>query len=82
MVERERVQAVLKARAEREQAIIEARKQPKSPEEEKALATKYGGIDDLGERAFAILTDLGIVSSTPDPSSSDYDASHDDEIAA
>jgi hypothetical protein len=42
-------------------AMIEARKQPKSPEEESALASKYGQIPGLGDRAYAILQDLGMV---------------------
>lgn len=44
-------------------------------------ADKYAAIDDLGERAFAILTDIGVVERTIDPSSPDYDSSKDDEIA-
>ena len=35
--------------------VMKARQQPKSPEEEAALAAKYGAME-LGERAFAILT--------------------------
>lgn len=41
--------------------ILEARRQPKSPEEEAALAPKYGQIPDLCDRAYAILKDLGMV---------------------
>jgi len=36
-------------------------------------------IDDLGERAFAILCDLGMVDVSPDPANSDYDHAYDDE---
>ena len=36
-------------------AIMKARMQPKSPEEEALLAAKYGAMD-LGEKAFAFLT--------------------------
>ena len=36
-------------------------------------------IDDLGERAFAILCDLGMVDVSPDPGNSDYDHAYDDE---
>jgi hypothetical protein len=38
-----------------------ARQQPKLPEEEDDLKDKYGAIDDVGERAFEILLDLGLV---------------------
>jgi hypothetical protein len=37
------------------------RKQPKSPKEEARLATKYAAIEDLGERAYAILKDLAMI---------------------
>ncbi len=37
------------------------RQQPRPPEEEAKLAAKYAAIEDLGERAFAILRDLGMV---------------------
>ena len=39
----------------------ELRRQPKSFDEEQRLATKYAGISDLGERAFAILKDLHMI---------------------
>jgi hypothetical protein len=42
------------------EAIVKARQQPKSPEEEKLLADRYGSMP-LQERAFAILYDLGMV---------------------
>jgi hypothetical protein len=38
-----------------------ARQQPKQPEEEDGLKDKYGTIDDVGERAYQILLDLGLV---------------------
>mmetsp|Transcript_7489 Transcript_7489/g.18357 ORF Transcript_7489/g.18357 Transcript_7489/m.18357 type:complete len:489 (+) Transcript_7489:60-1526(+) len=38
-----------------------SRQQPLPPEEEAKLAAKYAAIEDLGERAFAILRDLGMV---------------------
>ena len=77
--ERERIQAILQAEADRKAAILEARKQPKAPEVEKALAEKYGALE-AGERAFAILIDLGIVELSPDPDSKDYDSSNDDQF--
>lgn len=44
-----------------DQAIREARQQPKSPEEEAQLAAKYAQIEDLGDRAYAILKNLGMI---------------------
>ena len=37
---------------------------------------------DLEERAYNILLDLGSIALTPDPDSSDYDHSNDDELAS
>lgn len=65
---------------DREAQIAEARRQPKSEEEEKALAERYGVMGDE-ERAFNILVDLGMIELTPDPESPDYDHSTDDELA-
>lgn len=45
------------------------------------LKEKYAAIEDVGERAFTILLDLGIVELTADPTSEDYDTSFDSEIA-
>ena len=39
---------------------LKARQQPKSPEEEAKLAAKYGAMS-LEDRAFAILSDLGMI---------------------
>ena len=39
--------------------------QPKSFIEEKRLAMKYAAIEDVEERAFQILVDLGMVAATP-----------------
>lgn len=58
--------------------IMKARQQPKSPEEEAALASKYGAME-LGERAFAILVDLGMIDLHPDPDDTSRDTSKDDE---
>ena len=44
-----------------ERTIAEVRRQPKSPEEEARLAAKYAQIEDLGDRAFAILKDLRMI---------------------
>ena len=38
-----------------------SRQQPLPPEEEAKLAAKYAAIEDIGERAFTILRDLGMV---------------------
>lgn len=59
-------------------AVMNARKQPKSAEEEAALASKYGAMD-LEERAFTILADLGMIELNPDPSDPDRDTSKDDD---
>lgn len=58
--------------------IMKARQQPKSTEEEAALAGKYGAME-LGERAFAILADLGMIDLHPDPDDPSRDTSKDDE---
>jgi len=46
---------------EQVRAICNSRKQPKSPEEEALLAARYAAIADVGERAFCILKDLGMI---------------------
>ena len=78
----ERARALIRERQEKIEVAQrdekEARKQPKSGEEEKILADRYGAME-LGERAFAILVDLGMVEISPNPSSPDYDSSRDNE---
>ncbi len=44
-----------------DEKYVQARQQPKSPEEAKILAGKYAAITCLEERAFQILVDLGMV---------------------
>ena len=44
-------------------------------------ADKYASMP-LGERAFAILKDLGMIKITPDPDDPDYDHSNDDELCS
>jgi TFIIF-interacting CTD phosphatase-like protein len=56
-----------------------ARQQPKSPEEEKMLQERYGGMS-MEQRAFAILCDLGMIEKNLNPDDPDYDHSNDDEI--
>lgn len=70
---------VAKAEA-RQQAILEARRQPKSEAEEKVVADRYAAMDSWEERAFNILLDIGMVEKTPDPDDPDYDAEYDDDI--
>ena len=52
---------------------------------EVALASKAPNRDyasmEIGERAFYVLLDLGLIALTPDPDSPDYDHSKDDEFA-
>lgn len=43
------------------------------------LAAKYAGMKEE-ERAYNICVDLGLVQTTPDPDSPDYDSSKDDEF--
>jgi hypothetical protein len=52
--------------AERKAAIAEARRPNKSAEENKVVADAYAAISDLGERAFQILVDLGVVKGPKD----------------
>merc|ERR1711966_556714 len=58
--------------------VMKARQQPKSTEEEASLAGKYGAME-LGERAFAILADLGMIDLHPDPDDPSRDTSKDGE---
>jgi len=56
---------------------------PLSPKEEETLAARLATMDDVGERAFEVLRNLGLIddSTKIDPDSPDYDSSRDDEIA-
>lgn len=62
-----------------DKAAEEAPKQSKPEEQEKQLSAKYGPMD-IEERAFAILVDLGMVATSPDPDAANYDSSRDDEF--
>jgi hypothetical protein len=64
---------------DRQSAVTLARKQPKSPEEEKRLRERYGAML-LGQRAHAILYDLGMIEKNLDPADPDYDHSNDNEV--
>ena len=61
----------------------DAKNESKRPQ--KTLASKPSGRDyasmEVGERAFQILLDLGLITLTPDPDDPDYDHSQDDEFA-
>lgn len=53
---------------------------PESPPDEATLAEKYASMSEE-ERAFAILLDLGMIKSSPDPDDPNYDSSSDDEFS-
>ncbi len=77
--EREALEAKLAEMEAKREAIAKARMQPKLPEEEKAIADRYGEMD-LKERAFNILADLGLIELHDDPDSVSYDNSSDEEL--
>jgi len=64
---REKEEAVAKELGYSSFENMMTRQQPKSKEEEAALAQKYGAIENVGERAYAILKDLGAVEETVEP---------------
>lgn len=66
-LEREKEEAAAKELGYPSLESMLARQQPKSAEEEAALAQKYGAIENVGERAFAILKDLVAVEETVEP---------------
>ena len=74
------VRAIEKPKAERptDPATLLAREQPKSVQEEAGLRAKYGSMEP-GERAFAILLDLGMIITHPDSDSLNYDHSFDND---
>jgi hypothetical protein len=47
-----------------DEQFVHARRQPKSAPEEAALAAKYAAIEDLMDRAYQILVDLGMIEET------------------
>ena len=59
--------------------VARARQQPKSTEEERMLQEKYGKMEDLEERAFSILVDLGMVDLHSDPAKISTLDSEDDD---
>eukprot|EP01082_Thalassiosira_pseudonana_P009306 g8215.t1.1.5e1746ab g8215 g8215.t1 contig29:19375-21641(-) len=71
----EKAEEDAKARGYPSVAIMKARMQPKSESEEASLSSKYAAMSSLGERAFAILIDLGMVDINPDPDAVDFDSS-------
>jgi len=62
----------------RRESIDEARRQPKSDEEDAVIAARYAGMTSE-ERAFNILLDLGLADMSPDPEDPEYYAGIDDE---
>merc|ERR1712071_249315 len=77
----EAVRAAKLAKIEaKQQAILEARRQPKSEAEEKAIADRYAAMESWEERAFNILLDVGMIEQTPDPDDPEYDAEYDNEL--
>ena len=66
-LEKERLDRLILCREnERKARIMEASKQPKSPEVEASLKEKYASIKSLEERVFTILLDLGMIEITGD----------------
>lgn len=80
IAERKALAEKLAAMEAKREAVVRARMQPKLPEEEKALASRYGSMD-AQERAYNILLDLGLIQLHVDPESDAYDHSNDDELA-
>ena len=65
--------------SERRVNTIVALRQPKSSEEESKLAKKYASMENLEDRAYALLRDLGMIEEHQDPRDSSYDHSNDDD---
>jgi hypothetical protein len=58
----------------RDPQFLQARRQPKSVEEQERLAMKYASIENLSERAYQVLLDLGMIEkSTPTVDMSKYE---------
>uniref|UniRef100_A0A7S2LBQ1 peptidylprolyl isomerase n=1 Tax=Leptocylindrus danicus TaxID=163516 RepID=A0A7S2LBQ1_9STRA len=75
-VEQEVVEAAEEVEAEEAPPATEA---PKSPEDGAALTAKYASMSEE-ERAFAILSDLGMIKISPDPDDPNYNPSIDDDF--
>mmetsp|Transcript_22006 Transcript_22006/g.65159 ORF Transcript_22006/g.65159 Transcript_22006/m.65159 type:complete len:685 (-) Transcript_22006:492-2546(-) len=76
------VEVEVDAAAETPAAVEEqvaAEEEETASDEDKA--STYGNMD-VEERAFTILSDLGMLENSPDPDDPNYDSSGDDEIAA
>ncbi len=63
----------------RVETIVNLR-QPKSTDEESKLAEKYGQMENLEDRAFTLLLNLGMIKEHEDPKDSAYDHSNDDDL--
>ncbi len=79
MAERKAYNEKLAEMEAKREALAMKRMQPKLPEEEAALASRYGAMD-AQERAYNILLDLGLIQLHEDPDSDTYDHSKDDEF--
>ena len=82
---RAQAEAVLAAKAEElemnDDSVADSDEGIDTTPETKIDPKKYDDIEDPGEKAFAILVDLGMVELHPDPDDPDYDHSDDDEYA-
>ena len=80
--EKAKMEAMEQQMAKEKEEMMNPLRQPKTPNVENLLATKYNSIQDLEEKAFTILADLKMIQKTPDPNDPDYDNSKDEEIAS
>jgi hypothetical protein len=71
--------SISKISERRLKSIIEARRQPKSIDEEASIAKKYAKMS-VEDKAFAILFDLGMIDVNIDPLDPSYDHDDDDDI--
>jgi hypothetical protein len=71
--------SISKISESRLKSIIEARRQPKSIDEEANIAENYAKMS-IEDRAFAILFDLGMIDVNLDPRDPSYDHADDEEI--
>ena len=66
--------------SQRRVETILARRQPKSSDEESNLTYKYGKMENVEDRAYAVLRDLGMIDEHKDPNDPSYDHSDDDDL--
>ncbi len=65
---------------ERRVETILALRQPKSTDQESRLAEKYSQMENLEDRAYTLLVDLGMIQEHQDPRDPSYDHSNDDDL--